>query len=246
MVDGYSVPAGTTSIDYRDTFFAAALGSVDVPAPRSTSRAGRRDGVRHGDRPAGSGRRAQPAWHDGRAQRDGGDHRHRTGGRGVAHGLTQARRGGPAGQPSGGASAVPGAQQVRRCPGPVTTTRPPRRARQCAAAAQCACQARIVGSPGGAGRRARSAQTPTMHATTAAGAPAARRGSWPSARGSRRGPGRPGCGSPWPAAGCPATARRGRPRPSRAAPPRRRGCRTLSARASQCTRRSPARDLARQ
>jgi hypothetical protein len=32
VVDGYSVPAGTTEIDYRDTFYAAALGSVDVPS----------------------------------------------------------------------------------------------------------------------------------------------------------------------------------------------------------------------
>jgi hypothetical protein len=32
LVDGYAVPAGTTLIDYRDTFFATALGSVDVPS----------------------------------------------------------------------------------------------------------------------------------------------------------------------------------------------------------------------
>ena len=30
VVDGYSVPSGATEIDYRDTFYASALGSVDV------------------------------------------------------------------------------------------------------------------------------------------------------------------------------------------------------------------------
>ena len=30
MVDGYSVPAGTTTYDYLDVFFSAALGSLDV------------------------------------------------------------------------------------------------------------------------------------------------------------------------------------------------------------------------
>ncbi len=32
IVDGYSVPAGTTEFDYRDVFYSAALGAVTVPA----------------------------------------------------------------------------------------------------------------------------------------------------------------------------------------------------------------------
>ncbi|MFC0529275.1 S8 family serine peptidase [Phytohabitans kaempferiae] len=31
-IDGYAVPAGTTAYDYRDVFFAVALGSISVPA----------------------------------------------------------------------------------------------------------------------------------------------------------------------------------------------------------------------
>jgi hypothetical protein len=31
-IDGFAVPAGTTAYDYRDTFFAAALGNISVPA----------------------------------------------------------------------------------------------------------------------------------------------------------------------------------------------------------------------
>ena len=30
-IDGYDVPAGATQFDYQDTFYASALGSVDVP-----------------------------------------------------------------------------------------------------------------------------------------------------------------------------------------------------------------------
>jgi hypothetical protein len=31
-IDGFAVPAGTTAYDYRDTFFAASLGNISVPA----------------------------------------------------------------------------------------------------------------------------------------------------------------------------------------------------------------------
>jgi hypothetical protein len=32
VVDGYSVPAGTTAFDYRDVFYSQTLGSVSTPA----------------------------------------------------------------------------------------------------------------------------------------------------------------------------------------------------------------------
>ncbi|MET8908871.1 S8 family serine peptidase [Micromonospora sp. NPDC004551] len=36
IIDGYSVPAGTTSYDYRDVFYASALGTLDAAATTAT------------------------------------------------------------------------------------------------------------------------------------------------------------------------------------------------------------------
>ena len=41
VVDGYSVPSGSTTYDYRDVYFSGALGSLTVPATPVTLAAGK-------------------------------------------------------------------------------------------------------------------------------------------------------------------------------------------------------------